>query len=444
MLVDVLLRRAEEDKTRRQMEKRLHESEERYIDIFDNTSDLIQCITPDGHFGYTNRTWRETLGYSEQEVHSLTLLDVLHPDSMLCCQDRFQRLLQGETLSCITFKFVTKSGETVYLRGDCGSIIKDGGAISTRGIFKNVSDTVKAREALLVTEARYQALYENAPDIYTSINTAGEILSINSVGARMLGYEVNELVGESAAKVIHPEDQQRVFMSVEQLFLKQGAENGIEYRKIRKDGSILWVHQRATLEVGVDEPRLLVVCRDVTEKHQLETQLAHQASHDALTNLINRREFERRLQRLLAVDADPADIHALCFLDLDQFKIINDTCGHLAGDELLRQVSALLEGQVRSRDTLARLGGDEFVILMEHASLNKGLLLAEKIRSTIEGFQFYWRSQRFSIGVSAGVVTVRYGQSIVETLNRADMACYQAKKAGRNCVYSSEISEIQN
>jgi diguanylate cyclase (GGDEF)-like protein/PAS domain S-box-containing protein len=432
LMVDILLRRADQDEDRRLMVTRLRESEERYVDIFDNTSDLIQSLAPDGRFVYTNRTWRETMGYSEEEAQSLSLLDVLHSDSMMCCQDRFQRLLEGETLSCITFKFVTKAGETIHLLGDCGSIVKNGGVTSTRGIFKNVTDTVRAQVALTITEARYQALYENAPDIFSTINAAGEILSINNTGAHMLGYEVDELIGESAAKVIHPEDQQAVFACIEQRFGNPAAAYDIEYRKIRKDGSILWVHQRATLETGVEEPRLLVVCRDVTDRHILEAQLAYQASHDALTNLINRREFERRMQRLLSGQANQTDRHALCILDLDKFKIINDSCGHMAGDELLIQIATLLEGQVRARDTLARLGGDEFAILMEHVSLEKAAILAEKLRSTIEKFQFRWHSQIFCISVSIGVVSIQHGESIADTLNRADMACYSAKKEGRN------------
>ena len=441
LLVDVLLRRAGHERERRLMEKRLRESEERYVDIFDNTSDLIQCLGPDGRFLYTNRTWREVMGYSEDDLQSMTLLDVLHPDSTLCCQDRFQRLLQGETLSCITFQFLTKSGESIYLVGDCGSLIKDGGAISTRGIFKNVTDTVKAREALRITEARYQALYDNAPDIYTTISPAGEILTINHNGARMLGYEPEELIGESAAKIIHPEDQQRVFACIERQFHQPCPSEDIEYRKIRKDGSIFWVHQRARLEPGGDGQRMLVLCRDVTDRHDLEIQLAHQASHDALTNLMNRREFERRLQRLLSAESDPADRHALCFLDLDQFKVINDTSGHIAGDELLRQIAALLQGQLRSRDTLARVGGDEFAVLMEHSTLNQAARLAEKLRATVGNFKFHWRSQRFSIGVSIGIVPVQAGQSMVDTLTRADMACYTAKKEGRNRIHTGQVAE---
>jgi len=436
-LIDTLLKRAEKDNARRSLEKQLIESEERFLDVFDHTSDLIQCIGPDGAIIYTNRAWRTTMGYTEQETRSLNLLDVLHPDSMLCCQDRFSRLMNGETLNCIDFKFVTKPGEAVYLSGDCGSIIKDGGVISTRGIFKNITDTVRAEEALKITEARYQALYENAPDIYSAISASGEILSINQTGASMLGYEVHELIGESAAKVIHPEDQRAVFDCVGKLFNNPEDKRDIEYRKIRKDGSILWVHQRASLDPAGGAQRLLVVCRDITEKRYLEDKLAHQASHDMLTNLLNRREFERRFQQLLQRESDPTDQHVLCFLDLDQFKIINDTCGHIAGDELLRQVAALLKGLIRSRDTLARIGGDEFAVLMEHASPDKAIQFAEKIRSTIEEFEFHWRSQRFSIGVSIGVVPIRIGRSITDALNMADMACYTAKKEGRNRVHVS-------
>ncbi len=434
-LIDAFIGQAGIDTARRLIEQRLGASEERYLDIFDNTNDLIQCVAPDGSFIYTNRSWRNTMGYTEHEVKSLNLLNVLHPDSVICCQDRFARLLKGETLTCIDFKFVTKWGETVHLSGDCGSIVKDGMTISTRGIFKNVTDAVKTEEALKRSEARYQALYENAPDIYTTINAAGEILSINRLGASMLGYEVGELIGESAAKVIHPEDQRDVFTYLAQQLSGTGKDEGIEYRKIRKDGSIFWVHQRVALEPGVEEPNLFVVCRDVTEKRSLEAQLAHQASHDALTSLINRREFERRLQRILSGAPDPASRHVLCFLDLDQFKIINDTCGHIAGDELLRQIAALLQGQMRSRDTLARFGGDEFAVLMEHCPLESAVRLAETLRETIENFLFYWRSERFSLGVSIGVVAIQAGQNMIDILTLADAACYTAKKEGRNRIH---------
>ena len=436
LLIAAMLRRAAH-------ESELLESKERYRDIFDNTSDLIQCLAPDGYFLYTNRAWRETLGYSEEEVRRLHLTDVLHPDSMLCCQDRFERLKQGEELCEIQFKFLTKSGETVHLTGDCGSIIKDGEAISTRGIFKNITDKIQAEEALRASEARYQALYENAPDINASIAMDGSILSINRNGARMLGYEVSELLGRSFLDLVHEADKARVDRYLQQQFEEFSADHGIEFRKVRRDGTVIWVHQCVSLEPGTEESRLLLVCRDVTERRKLEERLAYQASHDPLTNLINRREFESRLRRLLARPTTLHDEHVLCYLDLDQFKVINDTCGHIAGDELLRQVAALLGRQIRSRDTLARLGGDEFAVLMEHCPLDKAEKLAERMRQAIEDYRFQWHSRRFNIGVSIGVVPVRGGGlSMDALLSQADSACYAAKDQGRNRVYVCRPNDV--
>lgn len=437
-MVRSLLRIRQYDIQRQESEDRLRESEERYLDIFDNTSDLIQCLGPDGRFLYTNKAWRNTLGYSEYEIAGLSLPDVLHPDSMLCCQDRFEKLKKGNTLSKIEFKFVSKTGETIHLAGECGSIIKNGEAISTRGIFKNVTEKKRVEQALITSEARYQSLYQDAPDIGVVINTNGEIVTINKFGAKALGYSTEELVGKSAIDSVYPEDRDRVFNILLQQFEGRETEENIEFRKIRKNGSHFWVHMRASLIPGNsdDKKNLLIVCRDITETRKLSEQLVYQATHDGLTNLINRREFETRLLRVLSEDRRSGDAHALCYLDLDQFKIINDACGHLAGDELLRQVSSVLTGQVRSRDTLARLGGDEFAVLMEHCDIEQADQLANRFRKAIEDFRFHWKSRRFSIGVSIGVVPINDSINTLEqVMGYADSACYAAKDAGRNRVF---------
>ncbi len=445
MLVQTLSDRAAGERERVRTKDELKESRDRYLDIFDNTSDLIQCLAADGSFLYTNRAWRETMGYTEDEVRSLTLMDILHPDSQKCCQNRFERLKAGEELSQIEFKFVTKSGQTIHLTGNCGSLIKEGEAISTRGILKNITETVQAEQALRASEARYQTLYEHAPDIYTTINADGTILSINRTGAGILGYSVEELIDKSAARVIHPEDLPAVLVHIKKQFSSPGPDQGIEYRKIRKDGSQLWVHQRASLDPEEQEPRLLVVCRDITDRRQLEDQLAYQATHDALTELINRREFENRLRRLLASQQAQPGEHALCYLDLDQFKIVNDTCGHIAGDELLRQISALLAGQIRSRDTLARLGGDEFAVLMEHCPVERAGVLAEQMRKAIENFQFQWHEHRFSLGVSIGLLPLQGISLLKDALSLSDAACFTAKAKGRNRVHIYDhYSNIRN
>ncbi len=435
-LIDSLIERQKLKRQNRLSEGRLLDSEERYLDVFDNTSDLIQCLGPDGKFLYTNRAWREALGYDEEEVASLTLGDVLHPDSTTCCSDRFERLKRGETLSKIEFKFLTKAGGTIYLKGDCGSIIKNGEAISTRGIFKNVTDEIKKEQALSVTETRYQSLFENAPDINAIIDKNMRLVSANQMITELLGYDVAELLGKDAAGLIHPEDRAMVCEFLQNQL--QGKEKGreIEYRKTSREGSVIWVHMRSSLTADPDgEEQLLLVCRDITENRKLSEQLVYQASHDSLTDLINRREFEKRLERKISGKKDKPS-HALCYLDLDQFKIINDACGHLAGDELLRQVSEVLSRQVRARDTLARLGGDEFAVLMDCCSLDEAEQLAERFRKTLEEFRFHWKSRRFSIGVSIGVVPIDSTiTSMEQVMSNADAACYAAKEAGRNRIH---------
>jgi diguanylate cyclase (GGDEF)-like protein len=175
---------------------------------------------------------------------------------------------------------------------------------------------------------------------------------------------------------------------------------------------------------------------DVTAAHNLSKQLSHEVSHDSLTGLVNRREFERRLDRVLATARDHETEHALCYLDLDQFKVVNDTSGHVAGDELLRQLGAVLRGQVRKRDTLARLGGDEFGVLVEHCTLREAQRVAETLLHAIEDFRFSWEDKGFSLGVSIGLVPINAGSgTMTDVLRQADSACYVAKDLGRSRIH---------
>ncbi len=181
------------------------------------------------------------------------------------------------------------------------------------------------------------------------------------------------------------------------------------------------------------------------QRKQADDLLIHQSTHDALTGLVNRREFERRTERLLSsVKQDKAE-HALCYMDLDQFKVVNDTCGHAAGDEMLRQLSTMLQKVVRHRDTLARLGGDEFGVLMEHCSLDDAHRVATSLLEAIQNYQFAWEEHSFRVGVSIGLVPITESTTnLMELLIEADAACYMAKDTGRNRihVYHTEDSEI--
>ena len=178
----------------------------------------------------------------------------------------------------------------------------------------------------------------------------------------------------------------------------------------------------------------VLIFRDVTEQRKLTEKLTYQATHDSLTGLLNHNEFEKRLRKILK-SFRRYDVHTLLFLDLDQFKIINDTCGHGAGDDLLRQVTALLNSKLRTRDTLARLGGDEFGIILEHCPEEEALQVANTLRELVQDFRFQWHDRTFSIGVSIGLYSINRANQILEdVLNAADNACRVAKNQGRNQV----------
>jgi len=180
----------------------------------------------------------------------------------------------------------------------------------------------------------------------------------------------------------------------------------------------------------------VMVFHDVSQERRLQRALTYQATHDALTGLINRREFESRLNDALqSVRAQPALGHVLMYLDLDQFKVVNDTCGHEAGDRLLKQITSVVQTRIRTTDTLARLGGDEFGVLLADCTLETASRIAENLRQAIREFRFVWEERVLSVGVSIGLAEINGStESLAAVLSAADVACYSAKDSGRNRV----------
>jgi diguanylate cyclase (GGDEF)-like protein len=183
-------------------------------------------------------------------------------------------------------------------------------------------------------------------------------------------------------------------------------------------------------------PGVAISLRDIQQERRHTLYLAHQASHDALTGLFNRIEFERFLSNAIDEVRVDGSAHALMYLDLDKFKLVNDTCGHAGGDELIRQIAALMRAKLRKTDILARLGGDEFGVLLVHCDADDGFRLAEAIRDGIFQYRFVCRQHTFKVSVSIGVLNLDQKVSqVVEALSAADAACYLAKQSGRNCVH---------
>ena len=179
----------------------------------------------------------------------------------------------------------------------------------------------------------------------------------------------------------------------------------------------------------------VIVFRDITRSHMLTEQLSWQATHDVLTGLSNRRKFEQKLIEAIALSQEKMCHHSVFYLDLDKFKIVNDTCGHAAGDQVLKEVSDIFRQQVRSSDIVARLGGDEFGILLYNCPLSKAKIIADQLLEAIDNFHFTCEAETFYLGVSIGLTEINsHTQNLASLMSTADAACYRAKKEGRNCV----------
>lgn len=297
-----------------------------------------------------------------------------------------------------------------------------------------------------VASAEIQALLDALPDAVLTSDSAGNVDFLNRAAGRLTGHTRETVLGRSVGEVLplRNEVDGTPLESPAAVCLRAQASLGpFEARLL--DGPDT---ARRVVDVSVAPIRnpagaitgTILIARDVTHARQVARQLSHQATHDALTGLVNRAEFERRLTQAVVSAAKEGCKHALGFLDLDGFKRINDACGHLAGDELLQELSDLLRGSMRARDTVARLGGDEFGILLEHCSPAKAVRMAEEIRKIISDHRFTCDGRTYSIGASIGIVPVRPDSaSPTQLLRAADFACYQAKRRGGNRVQLSGV-----
>ncbi len=303
--------------------------------------------------------------------------------------------------------------------------------------LRYVMDLHHAALRLSAGREHHRLLYVDGPFMFFTLGPDGTILSASRYGAEQLGYTVEELTGIPLASITHNGHKRSTLAHVKRAFASPRRVHRWEAAMRCKDGQRLWVRQTARAVRGNDGiEKLACVCEDVTEARNLSEQLSYQASHDALTGLVNRREFERRLHRILNVARNDHTEHAFCYLDLDQFKIINDTCGHVAGDELLRQLGALLQRVVRKCDTAARLGGDEFGVIMEYCTLRQAQRVAQALHRAVEDFRFSWGDKTLRVGASIGMVPIDdASENISSILSAADAACYAAKEHGRNRIH---------
>lgn len=289
---------------------------------------------------------------------------------------------------------------------------------------------------------RARATLESIGDAVITTDLAGMITYLNPVAERLTGWDAAEALGRSLDAILPliSEASRQPVPNTAARCLTEGRSIDLEdgVLLLRRDGTEVPIGDSAAPVRDRDGGSLgvVLVIQDESEKRRVGRRLSYEATHDALTGLVNRREFDRRLTRVMLDLPGPATEHVLLFLDLDRFKRVNDGCGHEAGDELLRRLSALCRGHTRKRDTLARLGGDEFGVLLENCPLVEAGRIAESLRVAIEAYRFEWEGSAFAISASIGLIpVVADGGGIAAVLRTADAACYAAKEGGGNRVH---------
>lgn len=294
-------------------------------------------------------------------------------------------------------------------------------------------------EALFDAKERAEVTLKSIGDAVITTDNRGFVAYLNPVAEELTGWTNSEAVGLELSTVFHiiNEETREVVSNPVSRCLRDGIIIGLANHTvlIARDGSERAIEDSAA-PIRTRDGQItgvVMVFHDVSKSREIAQQLSWHASHDALTGLINRREFEERARRALAGSHADGERHALLFLDLDQFKVVNDTCGHVAGDELLRQLSGMLQRQMRATDILARLGGDEFGVLLEHCPIDRATNIAEQLRDATRQYRFIWDNKTFEVSASIGVIPIhRDSGTLPQVLSAADMACYVAKEKGRN------------
>ncbi len=325
----------------------------------------------------------------------------------------------------------------------------EGHVIGFEGVARDTTESKMAAEALFQEKERLHVTLESIADAVITTNTRCEVEYINPVGEGITGWGSGEARGrrlEEVLRLVDEEHAEPVLLPLD-TWIKQGARASLPEPAILLDRG---GNGKSAIELNGAPIRdsedhvvgAVLVFHDVTKLRALAKQLSYQATHDALTGLINRLEFDVRVEGALHSARDKGVTHALCFIDLDRFKVVNDTSGHPAGDALLKQITALMRNQLRQSDTLARLGGDEFGLLLSGCDIEMAAAIAEKIRAAVEAYRFVWEGNVYQVGTSIGVVQInKESSSLSDLLSAADSACYVAKEQGRNRVHIFELDD---
>ncbi|HZO21861.1 MAG TPA: PAS domain S-box protein, partial [Steroidobacteraceae bacterium] len=437
---------------RRLAEEALRGSEAAFRGLFETMSEGVYQSSRDGRLLSVNPAFVSILGFgSAEELYALSNVALLYWNP----GDRaeFMRRVESENeIRNAEFLMRSRDGEPVVVLENARARRDAAGRIlGYDGTIADIRERKQAEQAIFAEKERAQVTLQSIGDAVISTDAEGRIEYINPVAESLTAWSLEEARGRPIADVLNLVNE----------ITREPIENPLMCALGRGQGGVSADHSvlitRTGQEVAIQESAApicdrqglvigaVIVFHDVTKERRLKRALSYQASHDALTGLINRREFDNRLHAAVLSAQRGEGSYALLYVDLDQFKVVNDTCGHQAGDRLLRDVTGLLQTRVRASDTIARLGGDEFGVLLEGCTLDQATRIADGVRQAIRDYRFMWGTNQLSVGASVGVVQIRDDtQSVAAVMSAADIACYAAKDEGRNRIHVYEQDGVSH
>jgi diguanylate cyclase (GGDEF)-like protein/PAS domain S-box-containing protein len=377
----------------------------------------------------------------------------LHDDDRERAAQALREAIAGLRPYDIAFRVVWDDGSVHHLRA-AGTVKLDEAGNATRmtGANWDVTESHELTEKLAHQHELLRVTLQSIGDGVITTDAAGLTAWMNPVAERMTGWTTAQAQGRPLDEVLHivNEETREPALSPVEVCLAEGRLVALASQTIliSRDGEEYSIEDSASpirSEAG-EVLGVVLVFHDVTAQRRLSGEMAFRATHDSLTGLLNRAEFEVRLRHTLHTSQTDRKQSVMLFIDLDQFKLVNDTCGHEAGDQLLRQIARLLSELVRGSDAVARLGGDEFAVLLDRCTVEQGLKLAQKVCERMEEFRFIHQAQRFQVGASIGLVPVdERWPEIAGIMQAADASCYAAKEGGRNRVHQwSDTDKAMN
>ena len=417
---------------------------ERFQSLYERTPAMLHSMDRDGRLISVSDTWLQTLGYERHEVLGRLSTDFLTEASQAKARDFvIPAFFETGEVHDIDYQFACRNGALVdVLMSAVCERDESGAFVRSLAVSTNVSQQTRLRSELRAQHELMRVTMESIADAVMTTDCQGHIEWMNPVAVQLTGWPLAEALGRPIDEVfhlIHEETHARVESPVVRALCHGTATTLPEFTTlVCRDGSLRGIDDSAAPIRGPDGAvrGAVLVFHDVSEQRRLSAEVSYRATRDSLTGLINRAEFDLRLNRAFSSARQSVREHALMYIDLDQFKLVNDACGHAAGDTLLKDVAQLLLHVVRSRDTLARVGGDEFAILMEDCTAPQARRVAQAICDQLEIYRFLYEGHRFRIGASIGLVPLdARWPSVDAVMQAADTACYTAKEGGRNRVH---------